>query len=34
MISDTDVDGPAAEGGLDNDEVKFVVSYSVDVDLL
>lgn len=34
MISDTDVGGPAAEGGLDNDEVKFVVSYSVDVDLL
>lgn len=34
MISDTNVDGPAAEGGLDNDEVKFVVSYSVDVDLL
>ncbi len=33
MISDTDVSGPAAEGGLDNDEVKFVVSYSVDVDL-
>jgi uncharacterized protein (TIGR02001 family) len=33
MISDTDVDGPAAEGGLDNDEVKFVVSYSVDFDL-
>ena len=34
MISDTDVGGPASEGGLDNDEVKFVVSYSVDVDLL
>ena len=34
MISDTDISGPAAEGGLDNDEVKFVVSYSVDVDLL
>jgi uncharacterized protein (TIGR02001 family) len=34
MITDTDVDGPAAEGGLDNDEVKFVVSYSVDVDLM
>ena len=34
MVSDTDVDGPAAEGGLDNDEVKWVVSYSVDVDLL
>lgn len=33
MVSDTDVDGPAAEGGLDNDEVKWVVSYSVDVDL-
>ncbi len=34
MITDTDAGGPASEGGLDNDEVKFVVSYSVDVDLL
>ncbi|MEE4193185.1 MAG: TorF family putative porin [Halieaceae bacterium] len=34
MISDTDVGGPASEGGLDNDEMKFVISYSVDVDLL
>ena len=34
MITDTDAGGGAAEGGLDNDEIKFVVSYSVDVDLL
>jgi uncharacterized protein (TIGR02001 family) len=34
MITGSDVDGPASEGGFDNDEVKFVVSYSVDVDLL
>ncbi len=34
MITDTDAGGPASEGGLDNDEVKFVVSYSLDVDLL
>ena len=33
MISDTDVDGPASEAGFDNDEVKFVVSYSFDVEL-
>lgn len=33
MISDTNAGGPAAEGGYDNDQVKFVVSYSVDVDL-
>jgi uncharacterized protein (TIGR02001 family) len=33
MISDTDVGGPASEGGLDNDEMKFVVSYSFDVEL-
>jgi uncharacterized protein (TIGR02001 family) len=33
MITDTDVSGPAADGGYDNDEMKFVVSYSVDVDL-
>ncbi len=34
MISDTDTGGPASEGGLDNDEMKFVISYSVDVDLM
>lgn len=33
MVSDTNVGGPAAEGGYDNDQVKFVVSYSVDFDL-
>jgi uncharacterized protein (TIGR02001 family) len=33
MITDTNVSGPAAEGGYDNDQVKFVVSYSVDVEL-
>lgn len=33
MITDTNVSGPAAEGGYDNDQMKFVVSYSVDVDL-
>lgn len=33
MISDTNAGGGAAEGGFDNDEVKFVVSYSVDIDL-
>jgi len=33
MISDTNVDGPAADGQYDNDKVKFVVSYSVDFDL-
>ena len=33
MISDTDVGGPASEAGYDNDEVKFVVSYSFDVEL-
>ena len=33
MITDTNVDGPAADGGYDNDQVKFVVSYSVDFDL-
>lgn len=31
MISDTDVEGGAAEGGYDNDSVKFVVSYAVDI---
>ena len=39
MISGTNVDGDAATGftpneELDNDEIRFVVSYSVDVDLL
>ena len=33
MISDTDVEGGAAEGGYDNDSVKFVVSYAVDIAL-
>lgn len=33
MISDTNAGGGAAEGGFDNDQVKFVVSYSVDIDL-
>ncbi len=33
MVSDTDAGGPAAEGGLDNDGIKWVVSYSVDIDL-
>jgi uncharacterized protein (TIGR02001 family) len=33
MISDTNVKGGAAQGGYDNDQVKFVVSYAVDVDL-
>lgn len=33
MISDTNVEGGAAEGGYDNDQVKFVVSYAVDVAL-
>ena len=31
MISDTDVKGGAAEGGYDNDQMKFVVSYAVDI---
>lgn len=31
MITDTNTGGGAAEGGFDNDQVKFVVSYSVDV---
>ena len=34
MVSDTNVDGPAAEGGFDNDEPKFVVSYAVDLSLM
>jgi uncharacterized protein (TIGR02001 family) len=33
MISDTNVSGPAAEGGFDNDQIKFVVSYSIDVSM-
>ena len=31
MITSTNAEGPAAEGGFDNDEVKFVVAYSVDI---
>lgn len=35
MITDTNAKGASAEvAGLDNDEVKFVVSYTVDFDLL
>jgi uncharacterized protein (TIGR02001 family) len=35
MVTGTDADGGAAESvGLDNDELKFVISYSVDFDLL
>jgi uncharacterized protein (TIGR02001 family) len=34
MITDTDAGGAAAEGGYDNDEVKFVVSYAVDIDMM
>ena len=33
MVTDTNAGGPASEGGFDNDQVKFVVSYSVDIDL-
>ena len=33
MISDTNAGGPAAGGGFDNDQLKFVVSYSVGVSL-
>jgi uncharacterized protein (TIGR02001 family) len=33
MITSTSVDGPAADGGYDNDEVKFVVGYSVGIDM-
>lgn len=33
MITDTNAGGAASEGGFDNDEVKFVVSYSVDIAL-
>lgn len=34
MVSDTDVSGPAADGGFDNDEPKFVLSYAVDLSLM
>ncbi|MCP5178471.1 MAG: hypothetical protein H6993_10945 [Pseudomonadales bacterium] len=34
MISDTDADGPAAGGAFDNAKPKFVISYTVDIDLL
>ncbi|WOJ97833.1 TorF family putative porin [Congregibacter brevis] len=33
MFTDTNVSGPAADGGYDNDEYKVVVSYSVDIEL-
>lgn len=33
MLTDTNVSGPAAEGGFDNDQYKVVVSYSVDIEL-
>lgn len=33
MVSDTNAGGPASEGGYDNDQMKFVVSYAVDVAL-
>lgn len=33
MISDTNVKGGAAEGGYDNDQMKFVVSYAVDISM-
>jgi uncharacterized protein (TIGR02001 family) len=33
MLTDTNVGGPASEGGFDNDQYKVVVSYSLDVDL-
>lgn len=33
MITDTNVSGPASDGGFDNDQVKFVVSYSLDISL-
>ena len=33
MISDTDVKGAAAMGGYDNDQIKFVVSYAVDIEM-
>lgn len=34
MVTDTNAGGGAAEGGFDNDEPKFVVSYSVDIDMM
>jgi len=34
MVSDTDAEGGSAGGGFDNDEPKFVVSYSLDFDLM
>ena len=34
MITSSNADGPASEGAFDNDEAKFVVSYTVDFDLL
>jgi uncharacterized protein (TIGR02001 family) len=33
MFTDTNVGGPASEGGYDNDQYKVVVSYSVDIEL-
>ncbi len=35
LLSSTNADGPSADaGGLDNDEIKFVIAYTVDFDLL
>ncbi|MBH03456.1 MAG: hypothetical protein CMP08_04950 [Xanthomonadales bacterium] len=34
MASDTDVDGIAAGPGYQNDDVRYVLSYSIDIDLL
>ncbi|EAW40921.1 hypothetical protein MGP2080_00560 [marine gamma proteobacterium HTCC2080] len=33
MMSSTDVEGPAADGGYDNDQIKFVISYAVDISM-
>ena len=33
LMTGTDVEGPAADGGYDNDEIKFVVSYAVDISM-
>jgi len=33
MMSSTDVEGPASDGGYDNDEIKFVISYAVDISM-
>lgn len=33
MLTDSNASGPAAEGGFDNDQLKVVISYSVDIDL-